>query len=760
MQQLPDHSETPQQQSSANTVHALMHFWRVVRYRKNVVITSVVVSLLLGGLYFSTTTKYYKSKASLLVLQTNADRDSTEMQSQGGSQGLMPTFQNLFKSAEVLDRVAEYLPPENRLDFKGVPRDRWINVLRDNLSASIIRRTNIIEVSYRSREPATAKAIVDAVLDSYQDLMKKNHQNTSAEVLKVLEKDKRNVDKELKEKEVKLFRALESGAAGLRMEGKFSHPTIIEAMRFNDLLMEAQKNRLDLEALMGTIDAAVQNGEDLQQYVLSMDDNVGKQLLMNVLGIGPRHAEIRAGLEQKLLVDQAELSALQRHFGPNHPRVVEINSRIKLAVHFLSNHKGNLGRKLSELRDEKLGPMLKSMLQQRLDTAWRYENLVRASFEKAQVKASALSGNLARLEMLERDVKRLGDQSAALSNRIANIDVRQNYGDVRTRVVTEPVVSNVPVWPTLHVVGLLSLMTGLTVGFASVYVLDVLDDRFRSPEEMQLQLGMPVLAMVRRMENLAPCGLGSLQIHAAPDAIESEAFRTLRTALAFGDQEAARIVVSSAEPGDGKTTILANLGVAFANSGKKTLLIDADLRRPGLTRMFEMKGTIGLSNLLRSDQDLVEAAAANIQPSGIDGLDILPSGARPANPAEMITSARFSDLLGWAESAYDQILIDSPPTLATVEASVIGRLVDGAILVVQPEKNQRRMVIRAADGFATLGTKLLGVVINHVEPEKGLDYYGYGGYGYGYGYGGGEAEGTVEEDLMSEADRTVPRRVA
>ncbi len=272
-----------------------------------------------------------------------------------------------------------------------------------------------------------------------------------------------------------------------------------------------------------------------------------------------------------------------------------------------------------------------------------------------------------------------------------------------------------------------------------MFALDALDDRFRSPDELRVQLGIPVLAMVRRMENLAATGLEAVQVYAAPQEVASEAFRTLRTTLAFSGGQTQRIVISSAEPGDGKTTVLANLAVSYAQAGKRTLLIDADMRRPGLTALLELRGQ---QRIVRRAAFAAargrSRAAAHPARWNCRGWKCFPAVHGRPNPAELLASERFSDLLAWAETVYDQVLVDAPPVLAASDAAIIGRLVDGVVLVVRPDKNQRRLVVRAAESFAALGAAMLGVVINRLTSGNDEGYYGYNyGVGYGYGYGGG-----------------------
>jgi capsular exopolysaccharide synthesis family protein len=217
----------------------------------------------------------------------------------------------------------------------------------------------------------------------------------------------------------------------------------------------------------------------------------------------------------------------------------------------------------------------------------------------------------------------------------------------------------------------------------------------------------------------------------------------------LADEHLSRIVVTSSEPGDGKTTVLANLGVCYAQSGKRTLLVDADLRRPGLTNLMRMRHLEGLSSVLRADGPVVDAATSLIQASGIDKLDVLPCGIRPTNPAELLAGGRFTELIDWAATVYDQILIDSPPALATSDAAVLGRRVDGVVMVVQPDKNRRHAVIRAVDGLLSLKIPLLGLVLNRVGPDNDHGYYGYGtGYDYNYGYGAGYGH---DEDVAQSA---------
>ena len=289
---------------------------------------------------------------------------------------------------------------------------------------------------------------------------------------------------------------------------------------------------------------------------------------------------------------------------------------------------------------------------------------------------------------------------------------------------------------------------------AVVYVQDLLDDRFRSPEELRIHLGVPVHAMVRWLEPLEKIGMESVHVHVHPNADETEAFRTLRTALELTEDTTQRLVVSSSEPGDGKTTVVANLAAVFGQSGKRTLLIDADMRRPGMTPMFGLKGPQGLSTLLREKAPIEEVIEAHLQRGMAESLDVIPSGPRPGNPTELLSGGRLAELLAWAEIHYDQILIDSPPALVS-DTAIIGRLVDGVLLVVLPEKNRRRVVIRAMESFPALGIKVHGIVVNRM-PAEGSD--GYYGYGYGYGFGCGYGYGCDEDVPRDEGEGATPVR--
>jgi capsular exopolysaccharide synthesis family protein len=181
--------------------------------------------------------------------------------------------------------------------------------------------------------------------------------------------------------------------------------------------------------------------------------------------------------------------------------------------------------------------------------------------------------------------------------------------------------------------------------------------------------------------------------------------------------------------------VAANLAVSFAQAGKRTLLIDADMRRPGLTTLLEAKGKPGLADVLVATTNLHEAGVPQVFSLGAGQPDFLPAGTRRPDSAELLASQRLVELLAWAESRYDQILIDSPPGLAASDASIIGRLVDGLVLVVQPQKTQRRSVVHAVKAFGTHGVTVLGLVVNRIASQKENSVYGYNfaaGYGYGY----------------------------
>lgn len=211
--------------------------------------------------------------------------------------------------------------------------------------------------------------------------------------------------------------------------------------------------------------------------------------------------------------------------------------------------------------------------------------------------------------------------------------------------------------------------------------------------------------------------------HHDPGAIASEAYRVLRTNLQFMglDKPVKTILVTSATPGEGKTTTIVNLAIAFSQTGAKVLLIDADLRRPTVAKVLGLENWTGLTPALISQEE----PAQFMQQTGINGLTVLTSGPLPPNPAELVGSGKMERLLQHVAEQFDVVLVDTPPVLAVTDACVLAPKVDGALLVVRSGKVEREKAVRAKEALTAVKANVLGAVLSDVASKHGEGYYYY-----------------------------------
>ncbi|OCA88913.1 CpsD/CapB family tyrosine-protein kinase [Pseudobacillus wudalianchiensis] len=209
-----------------------------------------------------------------------------------------------------------------------------------------------------------------------------------------------------------------------------------------------------------------------------------------------------------------------------------------------------------------------------------------------------------------------------------------------------------------------------------------------------------------------------------PKSPISEQYRTIRTNILFSsvDQEIRSLMVTSAGPGEGKSTTTANLAIVFAQQGKKVLLVDADMRKPTMQYTFNTSNTIGLTNVL-AKQKVLEAAVFE---TDVDGLDLLSSGPIPPNPAELLGSKAMAELVQEAYDQYDVVIFDTPPVLAVTDAQVLANQCDGTVLVINSGKTEIDGASKAKELLESAKAKLLGVVLNNRKLKESSYYYYYG----------------------------------
>ncbi|TDM39891.1 polysaccharide biosynthesis tyrosine autokinase [Macrococcoides goetzii] len=219
--------------------------------------------------------------------------------------------------------------------------------------------------------------------------------------------------------------------------------------------------------------------------------------------------------------------------------------------------------------------------------------------------------------------------------------------------------------------------------------------------------------------------INQLEIINRPKSVISEQIRTLRTNILFtsADIQIKRMLVTSSEQGEGKSTISANLAASFAQAGYRTLLVDADLRKPTQHKIFEQINVKGLSNLVAGQVSLEQTIHLDVQPK----LDLISSGPIPPNPAELLGSLAMEDLLESLSEMYDLIILDTPPVLAVADSQILGNLVDGSLLVVNSRNTHRDKVIDAKNQLDKSSSRTLGIVLNDLDKKDDGEYYYYYG---------------------------------
>lgn len=285
----------------------------------------------------------------------------------------------------------------------------------------------------------------------------------------------------------------------------------------------------------------------------------------------------------------------------------------------------------------------------------------------------------------------------------------------------------------------IAFFLGLMVSVGLSFLLEYLDNTLKSKEDIERISELPVIGLLPFDETLASGKAQQLITYTNPKSNTSEAYRTLRTNIQFSslDRDLRTLVVTSTKPGEGKSTITSNMAIAMAQSGKKVLLLDCDLRKPTIHKKFGVTNAKGLTNVLLKDKKFEDCVLITKQ----ENLHVVTSGPIPPNPSELLGSNKFKILLKHLSSIYDVILVDAPPALIVTDAQILSSVCDGTVLLTSYGETEKEALLEGKSLLTKVNSNILGIILNKI-PEGGKGSY-YGTY-YSSGYGNDEDIDEVE----------------
>jgi succinoglycan biosynthesis transport protein ExoP len=664
-----------------------------------ILLLCVVSALGLGVVYIQRATPIYISSARLYLDYADLIPPGIEADHTPRTDKYLYTQAGLIRSIPILSVAAEALAVEQLRTFASVGLPGAY--LQRNLDVEVGKKDEIITVSLRSPYPVEAAQIVNRVVDTYVASRSDREQKNSAQMLRWLEEDMTRATRELEEKRNKLTDFQDHGMA-LALGSDQGGGVPQRYLEYQAGYTQAQIRMMDAEAFRQGVHALAGDPVALRRYVQARGGT----------GFYGGAESGEAPLQARLVDLQTRRQSLLETLTPDHPEVARLTREIERVEETL--------RKL----DERFVSAVLAAAEQQYVEAKEYEQQLARLYAGQREQVKTYNAEVAQYQRLRAEVDQLTTYTQALEQQIWELRrvAGEEIGQMRMAVLEPALPADVPCEPQKSKIMTMALLLGLLFGGGLATARGWLDQTLRSIDEISALFGLPVLGAVPALSRCRHMQKRGQTVHLQPDSHQAEAFRTIRTAVFFGtpSDKARTILVTSPVAGDGKSTLVSNLGIAIAHAGQKTLILDADFRKPTQHVIFALDHRQRcLSNVFAGKIPVREA----IQPTGLKGLHLLTGGHGVFHPAEVLNSDEFVGLLRQLAEVYDRILIDAPPVTVVTDAQIIGARCDATVLVLRADKSTRKTARRAIDALQGVGAHLLGVVVNQVRQSG--DRYGY-----------------------------------